>query len=63
MKIQSLKFEDKYQGWHFDKIELFDLTLLVGISGVGKTQILKGLLGVKEIASGTSLNGIKWHIK
>ncbi len=63
MKINSLRFQDTFQSWGFEKINFFNLTLLVGISGVGKTQILKGILGVKDIASGKSLNGIKWHIE
>jgi hypothetical protein len=62
MKIISIKFADKNQGWHFDQINFFNLTLLVGVSGVGKTQILKSILALKEIANGDSLNGIKWEI-
>ncbi|MDX9704043.1 MAG: AAA family ATPase [Candidatus Auribacterota bacterium] len=38
------------------------LTLLVGASGVGKTQILRAIHAMKEIAEGNSLNGVEWNI-
>jgi ABC-type proline/glycine betaine transport system ATPase subunit len=44
MKIQSFAYKNTFQGWGFDKIDFFDLTLLVGVSGVGKTQILQNKL-------------------
>lgn len=64
MKIQSLQYEDLSTGWKLDLIEFNpQLTLLVGVSGVGKTQILKALLNLKEISQGESLNGVTWNIK
>ena len=39
------------------------LTLLVGASGVGKTQILRALMALKQIAGGSSINGINWKIQ
>jgi predicted ATPase len=64
MKIQSLQYEDLSTGWKLDLIEFNpQLTLLVGASGVGKTQILKALQNLKRITQGESLNNLKWNIK
>ena len=62
MKIISIEYNDIEQEWGFGKISLFDLTLLVGVSGVGKTQILQSIYALKKIANGASLNGVKWDI-
>jgi len=63
MYIKSLIYEDRSTDWKLEFIEFNPLTLLVGVSGVGKTQILKALLKLKGISEGKSLNGIKWEIK
>jgi len=63
MKISRFQFEDKSLGWKLDELLLDKLTLLVGASGVGKTQILKSLMSLKDVANGASVNGIKWHIE
>ncbi len=63
MKLLSIKFTNIEEEWKYEKIELFDLTLLVGVSGVGKTQILKSIHTLKEIAGGQSVNGIKWELE
>lgn len=63
MKLLSVKYENKEQEWKFDKIQFFDLTLLVGISGVGKTQILRSIYDLKRIANGSSENGIEWEVE
>ncbi len=64
MKIQSLQYEDLSTGWKLDLIEFNrQLTLLVGASGVGKTQILKALENLKKISQGSSLNGLKWNVE
>ncbi len=63
MYIKSLIYEDQSTDWKLELIEFKPLTLLVGVSGVGKTQILKSLLNLKEISRGSSLNGLKWEIE
>jgi len=63
MKIKSLVYEDKSRHWSLNRVEFNDLTLLVGASGVGKTQILRAIYNITQIAQGASLNGIKWHIE
>ncbi|AFM05168.1 hypothetical protein Fleli_2815 [Bernardetia litoralis DSM 6794] len=63
MKIIRFSFENKDFEWKLEEIKLNKLNLLVGASGVGKTQILKALVSLKEIAEGKSVNGVKWFIE
>ena len=63
MYIKSLIYEDQSTNWKLELIEFKSLTLLVGVSGVGKTQILKALLNLKRISRGRSLNGLKWEVE
>ncbi len=62
MRIERFEYADKAQGWELSPIEFSDLTLLVGVSGVGKTLILNALLDMKRIAGGVSSNGVAWDI-
>lgn len=63
MKLKSIKYFNNEQEWGFEKIQFFDLTLLVGVSGVGKTQILKSIYALKKIAQGSNENGVKWEVE
>lgn len=63
MKISKFKFENKSLEWRLEELFLNRLTLLVGASGVGKTQILRALMSLKEIAEGASVNGVAWFIE
>lgn len=62
MKLLALSYKNLSQEWAFEKINFFDLTLLVGISGVGKTQILEAITTLKAVVNGQSANGIEWDI-
>lgn len=62
MRIKKVAFWDKELEWRFEPIYFSNLALLVGVSGVGKTQILKGILSLQQIANGASLNGLAWDI-
>lgn len=62
MKIQQITYYDHELEWKFNPIQFSSLTLLVGISGVGKTQILKSIVALQQIAKGSSLNGVQWDI-
>ena len=63
MKLKSIKYFDKSINWRLERTEFKDLTLLVGASGVGKTQILNAILNLKRIANGSSQNGIEWNVE
>ncbi len=63
MKISKFQFEDKSLEWRLEELLLNKITLLVGASGVGKTQILRALMGLKQITNGSSINGIAWLIE
>ena len=63
MKIISLQLKNHFLGWDFDEIKFSsNLTLLVGVSGAGKTQILRGIIDLKRIANGKAINGLEWKI-
>mgnify|MGYP000479810266 CR=1 FL=1 len=62
MKINTFEFEDKSRQWKLSKTSFEKLTLLVGASGVGKTQILRAIHALKEISKGESINGIFWRV-
>ncbi|MFM6727858.1 MAG: hypothetical protein ACKPJF_26105, partial [Dolichospermum sp.] len=64
MKIISLRIKNNFLGWDFDEVDLSsNLTLLVGVSGAGKTQILRAITDLSRIASGKAINGLEWEIK
>ena len=62
MQIQRLSFINHKSGWNVRDIEFNRTTLLVGASGVGKTQILNAIETVSDISRGYSLNGIEWSV-
>ncbi|MCH8535118.1 MAG: ATP-binding protein [Flavobacteriaceae bacterium] len=62
MKIVNLTYQDQALQWSLKNADFNNLTLLVGASGAGKTQILKSILRLKSIANGKSVSGIKWNL-
>lgn len=64
MRIKKVEYYDRKLQWQLCPVDFSDrnLVLLVGVSGAGKTQILRAILNLKGIARGQSLNGIKWDI-
>jgi predicted ATPase len=63
MKIIDFTTENHFRKLKVSPIHFSDLTLLVGVSGVGKTQIIKSILNLKRIAGGKTVNGLEWAIK
>ncbi|MGB1251604.1 MAG: AAA family ATPase [Candidatus Promineifilaceae bacterium] len=63
MQILSLEYEDKLRRWKLEQMDFRLLTLIVGASGVGKTQVLQAVGYLKLIASGASFSGVKWNVK
>lgn len=62
MRIKSITYINHCTGWNIRDLNLGRLTLLVGASGVGKTQILRAISNVCEIAKGESFNGVEWNV-
>ena len=49
MRIVSLEVEYPESGWKLEKMTFDSMNLLVGVSGVGKTRILRALMDLKDI--------------
>lgn len=62
MKIQSLYFKNGKLGWEVKRIEFQNLNLLVGLSGAGKSQIIRALWYLRGIALGTPMDNVEWAI-
>jgi predicted ATPase len=62
MKITKFSFRDELHQLQIDPIDFTGFNLIVGVSGVGKTQILSSLRTVVNIAKGCEFNGIGWDI-
>lgn len=63
MRIKKLEYYDDEYKWKLTEVDFLpNLNLLVGISGVGKTRILRAIYSLKSIANGASLNGVKWNV-
>lgn len=63
MKIKEISFKNTAAPpWELEKMNFSDLTLLVGASGVGKTQILNSLMKLVNISNGYVYNGVEWDL-
>lgn len=63
MYIKSLAAKNVAEGWELEEVKLdYNLTLLVGISGAGKTQILRSLDNLKRIINGGAVEGFEWKV-
>ncbi|MEG3956370.1 AAA family ATPase [Microcoleus sp. herbarium2] len=63
MRIISLWVKNNFFEWGFDEIKFSsNLTLLVGVSGAGKTQTLRAIIDLRRIANGKAINGFEWKI-
>lgn len=62
MKILLLDYFDQAHKWRLMPITFERLSLFVGASGAGKTQILKSILNLKNVCKGSSINGLKWKV-
>ncbi len=63
MKIPKLEIGDRELSWYLKSIEFSpNLNFLVGVSGAGKTKIIRSILSLKKIVNGRSLNGVYWDI-
>ena len=63
MRLLKLTYINHRTGWNIKDLLFGNLSLLVGASGVGKTQILKAILELCKVAHGKSLNGVAWELE
>lgn len=65
MRIKSLYCKSSFFEWEIKEIDFSNAktTLLVGISGVGKTQILNAIATIQNIVNGTTVNSFEWKVK
>lgn len=63
MRLTRFNYADKSLEWKLSELLLNKLTLLVGASGVGKTQILRSIMNLKKIVGGGSMNGVVWLLE
>lgn len=62
MRIIRLSFKDRESGWNIKDLYFNNLTLLVGASGVGKTQILNALNALVRIGQGKPAGAAEWEL-
>jgi hypothetical protein len=68
MKIEKLSFHNHVTGWQLTPTEFDSINLLVGVSGVGKTQILEAIRSLQKIIFWSMfnyiyiLNGVEWDV-
>lgn len=62
MRITRFEYESTQKKWKLAPVQFSDLTLLVGLSGVGKTRILRAIASLVDVADGKSPPGCKWSI-
>ncbi|MBD2393731.1 ATP-binding protein [Cyanobacterium aponinum FACHB-4101] len=63
MKIHKIEYYDKEDLWELKPLKLHNnLNLLIGVSGAGKTTILRVIRSLKAIANGSSINGVSWNV-
>jgi len=63
MQIKKLEYCDNESNWKLAEVDFLpNFNLLVGVSGVGKTSILRAIYSLKSIANGLSFSGVKWNV-
>jgi len=66
MAITRFRFTDKFHCWTLNEMSFSSFNLLVGKSGVGKTNILKALKSIQQagiFGSDHAANGCEWMIE
>ena len=65
MAIRKFQFVDNFRGWTLNEVSFSAFNLLVGVSGVGKTRILRALQSVYRagISDARNVNGCSWTLE
>jgi ABC-type transport system involved in cytochrome c biogenesis ATPase subunit len=63
MYIKSLAVKNTLYNWELEKVVFdYNLTLLVGTTGAGKTQILRAVENLGRIIGGAFIGGFEWEV-
>jgi AAA15 family ATPase/GTPase len=62
MFIESLSVSSHESEWQIEEIQFQPFTLLVGASGVGKSQILNAIFQLSRMSNGSIVNHWDWNI-
>lgn len=63
MKIKKLEYHDQKYQWKLEPVEFSEnINLFVGVSGSGKTRILRAINNLKSIVKGDSFEGVTWNV-
>ncbi|NGZ69104.1 ATP-binding protein [Vibrio aestuarianus subsp. cardii] len=62
MKIKSFKYKDLKSNVEVENIEFHDFSILVGVSGAGKTTIINGIRDILRILKGRKTHSKEWSI-
>ena len=67
MPILSFSFNERIYGWKLNEVKLQDFNLMVGLSGAGKSNILRSLQVIRlagiQQAGSVFANGCEWSMK
>lgn len=63
MKLISLTARNTLSNLIINQIDFEDFSLLVGASGVGKTQILNAISNLVKMAKGITVGSFEWNLK
>jgi len=65
MAITKFQFVDNLRGWTLNEVSFSKFNLFVGVSGVGKTRILRALQSVRRagISDACRTNGCSWTLE
>ena len=63
MKIKEFYYKDLQNGVEVEKLAFDDFSILVGVSGAGKTTIINGIREILRILKGRKTHSKKWYIK
>lgn len=65
MSIRKFQFVDNFRGWTLNEVSFSAFNLFVGVSGVGKTRILRALQSVRlaGISGARHANGCSWTLE
>lgn len=62
MSIQTIRFSNHATGWRLKDVSFGSAALLLGLSGAGKSLILRAISSLRRIACGEAVSGAEWEL-